>query len=160
MLLQQWDSYLVKNGLLTNQPYTPISNFTDYISVPSLFDLLNTIYTIHTIDEYVIYSNIINSTQTILNTNYNHPFYYTTIQTNPFKLTNELHKSSLYDINSEIISVLINLTSVKTDLESLILVFPEQVIHLENFESSILDLDEISYEILSAPDSKIYYPII
>jgi hypothetical protein len=49
-------------------------------------------------------------------------------------------------------------TPSNTNLENLISFFPERVIHFENFELSNLDSNESVFEVLSTPDSKIFYP--
>lgn len=61
-------------------------------------------------------------------------------------------------MSDQLATTLRSITTTKTDFDELIDIFPECVAQLENFEFSVLDLDEPSYEILSTPDSKIYYP--
>jgi hypothetical protein len=49
-------------------------------------------------------------------------------------------------------------TPANNNLENLVLFFPERAIQFENFELSNLEFDENVFEVLSTPDSKIFYP--
>jgi hypothetical protein len=50
------------------------------------------------------------------------------------------------------------LVSYKNDSEQLINIFPEKSIQFEYFEFSGMESDPSLYEILSTPESKIFYP--
>jgi hypothetical protein len=49
-------------------------------------------------------------------------------------------------------------SELNNNADNLLVIFPEKTIQFEYFEFSGMDSDSSLYEILSTPDSKIYYP--
>jgi len=79
-----------------------------------------------------------------------------------FPLTAGLDLVSLADTYSTTTQPLITYINCVTpkynDIDFLTFILPEKAQQLENFELSGLEFEEPTYEILSTPDSKIFYP--
>jgi hypothetical protein len=72
------------------------------------------------------------------------------------------YKNLDYNLHTSYLGFIIDdiklFTPANNNLENLVLFFPERAIQFENFELSNLEFDENVFEVLSTPDSKIFYP--
>lgn len=149
-----------------------MNTLTDYLSIPSLLDIFG-IYTYDEMayDNFYATNSCFNSIAATLTSDF------TSVRLNA-ELSNilafgsdknqfvsetyhnfeTLQDSDLNLISNQIANVIYTITDIKTNVSELMDIFPACADHIENFELSVLDLDEPSYEILSTPDSKIYYP--
>jgi hypothetical protein len=144
------------------------SALVDYISVPSIFDVF-TFFEDNCFNSFPLHNYLnnkinFNTNELVLlsfNSNLHNLFNTTFIQSFSNKNIFTDFNSSDYNffpIIKNFSNDLEKSVLVKNNIYKLIEVFPEKVMQLESFDLSGLDIDETVYEVLSTPDTKIYYP--
>ena len=66
--------------------------------------------------------------------------------------------TDVFRLNRPLVEDFVNLINVKTDVLAMIDMFPDYSDELEFFDFTALDSYSATYEVLSTPDFKIYYP--
>lgn len=150
---------MVDQGIKPNDSIvTPLA---DYLSAPSLFDtfkFLNTNeFTSFPIHDFLqLKSNL--SVSELVNLSKNLNF----MNLNNLELHNlytNFHKNTNTNVISQVLAnELQTLSDLNNNLDHLLNIFPEKAIQFEHFELSDLSSDPSLYEILSTPESKIFYP--
>jgi hypothetical protein len=83
---------------------------------------------------------------------------YNSFPLSKFSFNIQITNKQLNDSFSSIFNELFYPTLHKNDVQELICIFPEKLNQLENFAFEGLELDESVYEVLSTPETKMYYP--
>jgi hypothetical protein len=137
-----------------NSLYGPLS---DYLSIPSIFDTFNFFedyqfkaFPLHNL----LHTQNMSTLSTLLNLT-NNP----NLNSNLFLLDKFYNNTNVvFTQCGEYLDDLKLFAELNNNADNLLLIFPEKTIQFEYFEFSGMDSDSSLYEILSTPDSKIYYP--
>jgi hypothetical protein len=153
--LSKWNNFLTQNGVSDKKDslYGPLS---DYLSIPSVFDTFN-FFEDYQFSAFPVH-NFLHNQNTLTLSNL------LSLTNNPNLNPNLFLLDKFYNSSNPTLKCEQYLNDIKLfaelnhNVDNLLLIFPEKTIQFEYFEFSGLDSDSSLYEILSTPDSKIYYP--
>lgn len=167
--LQTWNNYAIANNIANQQEnlfeskVNLLGPLADYISTPNIFDMFN-FFEDNKITKFPLHNSLNVNTNSISleelivvssNTTLNNPF----LQKNQNTFSNLDGLLNKFDPIFQPLADDIQKFSINTNnLYDLNEIFPEKVTQFECFEFSSAESDIMSYEVLSTPETKIFYP--